>query len=140
MKLILPPAFARRSFCKGWLQPCYKHCFAFSLVLRLPLLPVKNWLVIILLIITAAGTFIPCCGADDCCAVQPATTSDHKEHQSEGTCSPFFACATCAGFVMLSDRILFIQPIPEKQVHHERIINNNLSTYTSTFWQPPRSY
>jgi hypothetical protein len=100
---------------------------------------VKNWLVIILLIITAAGTFIPCCGFDDCCAGQLATSSNHKDHPSEGTCSPFFACATCPGFVMLSDRIQFIQPAAEKQVHHEGMVNHHLSTYVSSFWQPPRS-
>jgi hypothetical protein len=100
---------------------------------------VKNWLVIILLIITAAGTFIPCCGIDDYCADQFAATSNHNGHQSEGTCSPFFACATCPGFVMLSDRIQFIQPVAEKQVHHEGIVNHHLSRYVSFFWQPPRS-
>jgi hypothetical protein len=99
---------------------------------------VKNWLVIILLIITAAGTFIPCCGVDDCCADEFAATSNHKDHQSEGTCSPFFACATCPGFVLLSDRIQIIQPVPVKQVHHEEIVNHILSTYASSFWQPPR--
>jgi hypothetical protein len=100
---------------------------------------VKNWLVIILLIITAAGTFIPCCGVDDYCADQFAATSNHNGHQSEGTCSPFFACATCLGFVMLSDRIQFIQPVAEKQVHHEGIVNHHLSSYVSFFWQPLRS-
>jgi hypothetical protein len=98
----------------------------------------KKWSILILLLITAAGTFIPCCGVDDCCADQIAKSTRHEKRQTEGTCSPFFACASCSGFVELSKPIQLIQPVVEKQVHHENIVKFNLATYFSSFWQPPR--
>jgi hypothetical protein len=99
----------------------------------------KSWVALILVMITAAGTFVPCCGVDDCCAGQFAASSNQEKHQAEGTCSPFFACAACPGFVELVNRIQLVQPLFAKQVHHERMVNHNLTTYFSSFWQPPRS-
>jgi hypothetical protein len=120
------------------LQPCYKHCFVSKVAVVIPLARLKNFLVVILLIITTAGTLFPCCIVDECCAEQLATSSSHEKHQPEGNCSPFFACATCPGFVGLSKPIQLVLPVSEKQVHHERILNFHLTSYASAFWQPPR--
>lgn len=98
----------------------------------------KKWLVLLLLIITSAGTIIPCCDIDDCCVDQFENSPNHEKNQSEGSCSPFFACGTCAGFVELSKLIYLIQSVPEKQVHHEQVTRFHLTTYAASYWQPPR--
>jgi hypothetical protein len=98
----------------------------------------KKWLSIFLLIITVAGTIIPCCALDDCCADRNSSSTNHEKHGDEGTCSPFFACTTCSGFVELAAEIQIQQSIGEKPVHHEKILQLNLSTYSAFFWQPPR--
>jgi hypothetical protein len=105
----------------------------------LPLQPVKKWLFFILLLITAAGTFIPCCSIDDCCADQVTKTTNHDKHTSEGTCSPFFACTTCPGFAETAVPVQLAEPVTEKTVYHQTIVKFNLPAYSSSFWQPPRS-
>src|SRR3954447_24789143 len=99
----------------------------------------KKWLVFILLLITTAGTFIPCCSIDNCSADRPANTSNHQKHQNEGTCSPFFACATCPGFVELAKPIQLAKPLVEKIIYYQSILKFSLPTFSSSFWQPPRS-
>jgi len=99
----------------------------------------KKWLVLILLFIVVAGTIVPCCAVDDCCADHLTNTTNHDKHKNEGTCSPFFACPTCPGFVELSKALQLVEPIVEKTVHHEVIVKFNLPTYSASFWQPPRS-
>jgi hypothetical protein len=98
----------------------------------------KNWLVCILLFITATGTFIPCCSVDDCCADRLVNTN-HDKHNNEGTCSPFFACATCPGSVELAKPIQLDFPRVENLVHYEETIRFTLPSYSSSFWKPPRS-
>jgi hypothetical protein len=98
----------------------------------------KKWLVLILLLITAAGTFVPCCGIDDCCADQ-AIAANHNNHENEGICSPFFACATCSASVELTKTIQLDFPSAESLVHQHAIMKSDLPSYSSSFWQPPRS-
>jgi len=97
----------------------------------------KIWLVLILLIVTAAGTFIPCCGVNDCCADQVAA-SNHDNHENKSICSPFFACATCPASVELTKTIQLDVPSAESLVHQHAIIKADLPPYSSSFWQPPR--
>lgn len=92
-----------------------------------------------MLFITTAGTFIPCCSIDDCCADQLADTASHNEHKDEGTCSPFFACATCPVSVELAKSIQLDFQATENLVHYEDTITFILPSYSSSFWQPPRS-
>jgi hypothetical protein len=99
----------------------------------------RKWLVFILLVVTTAGIFIPCCSADNCCEQVGGTGTGQEKHPEEGNCSPFFACATCPGFVALFQPIQIVQPEIEIQVHHEQLLNCNLETYVASFWQPPRS-
>jgi len=98
----------------------------------------KRWLVIILLFITGAGTFIPCCEVDDCQADQLTSSQKSDDNKEEDNCSPFFACATCPGFVELSKPIQLIQPLVQLQVHHTDFISLTLSTYSAKLFQPPR--
>ena len=78
-------------------------------------------------------------GFDECCADQFAKTTSHDKHQKEGACSPFFACATCPGFVQLTKPVQLADPIIEKTIHHQAMLKIDLTTYSCSFWQPPRS-
>ena len=91
---------------------------------------------LIIFAVTAAGTFIPCCGTDECCTGQ--ATQKPANHQEEGNCSPFFACATCPGSVELARIIQLSPPVAEKVAHHAAIMNYQISGYSASFWQPPR--
>lgn len=121
------------------LQRCYKHCFVLNCNRKLLLYGMKKWLAFILLLIATAGTFIPCCPIDTCCADQPITSSADHQDDKKGTCSPFFSCTTCPGFVQLTRQLHFVQPPVEAQVHGERVVAFNLSTYATVYWQPPRA-
>ncbi len=98
----------------------------------------KKWMIFLLLLITTAGTSIPCCQTDNCCADQSNNTNTEK-HKGEGTCPPFFACATCCGFVELANPTHFVQVPVQKQLHYEMFEVLNLSTFSATYWQPPRA-
>lgn len=99
---------------------------------------VKKWLVFILLLITTAGTFVPCCHVDDCPADQLTSSQKSDDDKKEGNCSPFFACATCPGFVELSKPFQLVQPVVQLQVHHTEFNSLILSTYSAKLFQPPR--
>jgi hypothetical protein len=99
----------------------------------------KKWAVIIMLFITSAGTFFPCCLIDDCCVDKSGSTSHNENQQKEkGNCSPFFACAACAAFVELAKPIQLTEPVFQKAVHPEKMFSSILSGYFHSFWQPPR--
>jgi len=67
-----------------------------------------------------------------------ARESGHNKNKAEEACSPFFACATCPGFVELSGPIQILHPVAIKQVHHERLESFSLYTFLNSCWQPPR--
>ena len=98
----------------------------------------KKWLAFIVLLITLAGSFYPCCLADNC-SDDPVSTQHQDEDRETGTCSPFFACGSCVGFVQLAKPILVPQPPPQRSTPHERVEPFTLSGFSSSFWQPPRS-
>lgn len=98
----------------------------------------KKWLTFLLLLITLAGTLFPCCLTDECNDEEIAKAQKQNKQATEGTCSPFFACATCPGFAHISKPVQIEQPSTPYQVHHESNIVFDLSTYSTSFWQPPR--
>lgn len=98
----------------------------------------KKWFVFLLALIVIAGSVTPCCTEDDCQDEQPTSSSKGESHE-EGNCSPFFACATCAGFVQVAKPVQVPQSITARPLHHEKIIVFVTSTYYSSFFQPPRS-
>lgn len=75
---------------------------------------------------------------DECNDEEIATAKKENKQEPEGNCSPFFACATCPGFTEMSKPVEIVQPIIESQVSHGTIVVFNLSTYSASFWQPPR--
>jgi hypothetical protein len=98
----------------------------------------KKWLLYIMLAITATGSFFPCCAPADDCEEQTETGSHSEQHQPEGNCSPFFACATCPGSVEMAKTFFFILPVKERQDYFSQIEKSNLLTFFPSFWQPPR--
>ena len=94
--------------------------------------------IIILLIITLAGTFYPCCINDGCSSEEKSLTDHKTEKQPEGNCSPFFSCASCSGFTHAVKTISL--KVPERHINIEHPITQEviISSYISSFWQPPR--
>jgi hypothetical protein len=63
---------------------------------------VKKWFSILLVLLTMAGSFFPCCVDDDCTDASTTENNRHQdEHKEKGNCSPFFACGTCAAALVL---------------------------------------
>lgn len=98
----------------------------------------KKWLVFLLAVIVMAGSITPCCTEDDCQEEQTTFSTEGDSHK-EGNCSPFFACATCSGFVQFTKQVCVPQPIESRPLHHDNLTVFFTSTYYSSFFQPPRS-
>lgn len=98
----------------------------------------KKWLVFILALVVMAGSVFPCCEEATCQDEQTATSSQGETHE-KGSCSPFFACATCAGFVQIAKQVSVPQPVLQRPAHPETFAVFFTSTYYPSFFQPPRS-
>ncbi|SMO79905.1 hypothetical protein SAMN06265350_11229 [Solitalea koreensis] len=88
----------------------------------------------------------PCCAWDHCDSEDTVTTikgNDKKSHTNDetgkGTCSPFFACSSCSGFVTNAAVSIIIElpsinPVPllVKYINHYSLQRSN------PIWQPPQ--
>jgi hypothetical protein len=100
---------------------------------------VKKWFTFLLLLITMTGTFCPCCIEDDCAdEPQQEQTSAHNTHKSEGACSPFFACGTCAPSVDPLHAGVELAVSLGLSISHQSYYLLQLSSYNAPFFQPPR--
>ncbi|RYY93246.1 MAG: hypothetical protein EOO11_20050 [Chitinophagaceae bacterium] len=99
----------------------------------------KRFFVILLLLLVSAATLTPCCSFDDC-ASEHASAGHEQDDKGDGSCSPFFACATCPGFVSTSKAIQLPQPplVPGLQHAARETFTPPQPVYRS-FWQPPRT-
>lgn len=101
-------------------------------------IPVKQWFAIILLLITAASTFVPCC-ADGCADEISATETTHQEEQDDkGSCSPLFACSTCAPSVIIYIAEPLVNPSTVDNAQFSLFIATPLSTWHPSLFQPPK--
>ncbi|WP_036151149.1 DUF6660 family protein [Maribacter forsetii] len=85
---------------------------------------------------------VPCCWDDNCNDEEKTelTENHSKDQQDDGcnTCSPFFSCGTCSGFVFINYSINF------KKVHitKTKLVSVYKSKFASNFfakiWQPPK--
>ncbi len=98
----------------------------------------KTWFLFLLLSITVAATFYPCCEYDSCDEQELAGCSDEKKPETPGHCSPLFACAGCAAGVTLQTSFQFSHPLPVSAMPAATIDESLLFTYHIDFWQPPR--
>ena len=100
----------------------------------------KKWLAFLLLLITMAGSLIPCCEVDDCAADQTITQQDTTipDNSEEGTCSPFYSCTSCTGFTQLAKPVVLPEAMDENSVHHAGRYNMRITSFAAAFWQPPR--
>jgi len=98
---------------------------------------VKVCFVFILLLLTALGTCFPCCMHDGCAIENPASSAKEDGH-NEAACSPFFACATCPGAVELPRAVAPPAPEIRETPQHQAFYLTRLSTYSTSFFQPPR--
>ena len=97
----------------------------------------KRLIVFILTLIVIAASTIPCCPADGC--GEEATHAANSQAPIEkGTCSPFAVCAGCSGFVHVPKYIDVSGPSTETAVHYEKALAFNITSYSSSLFQPPR--
>jgi hypothetical protein len=100
---------------------------------------VKRWLTYLLLLITMAGTFYPCCMRDNCLNETAQQKRDSQQDQQEkGTCSPFFACGACAALADLHTPCIALSNMPAVILTHHSFYLLQLSTYCASTFQPPR--
>src|SRR5688500_5285102 len=99
----------------------------------------KKWLVFLLTTMVMAGSVFPCCMETSCEDDQTACSSQKENSHAKGTCSPFFACASCAGFVDVAKHPDLPQPIVQRAARFEKPSILLPSTYLSSFFQPPRN-
>jgi hypothetical protein len=104
---------------------------------------VKKWLAILLLIISVAGSFIPCCPNDGCEdeAVEAVGSSHNDTDQSDkGACSPFYSCGTCVSAIdITAAKYQLVEPANEK-ITHFSFCQFQLSRYSASLFQPPRVF
>jgi hypothetical protein len=62
----------------------------------------------------------------------------HPGHEDKGPCSPFFACGTCAASIDLNSPGVVLTETQPCVVKHQSVYRFLLSSYTSSFFQPPR--
>lgn len=92
------------------------------------------------MLLVMAGVFLPCCGIDDCCAVNSQTSSSSPFQKETGSCSPFFTCATCIAIVDLPATLQLQHVDVAQQVeHHSKIILFSSLLFYGSCWQPPRN-
>jgi hypothetical protein len=106
-------------------------------LISLPLM--KLWFATLFVLITAAGTFVPCCQVDHCTGEVNALADTHENEYPEGLCSPFNSCASCPASVELSQAAEYMQPINQKLKHLENLQPPGCNQYANMYWQPPRS-
>jgi hypothetical protein len=99
----------------------------------------KKWFTFILLLVTLTGTLFPCCLIDDCNDEEIVTGKKENNQEPEGTCSPFFSCATCPGFAEISKSVKLVQPEPRIHYHYPKNVSFILSTYSASLLQPPQN-
>jgi hypothetical protein len=100
---------------------------------------VKKTFAIFLLLITAIGSFTPCCQSDDCAEETISTHHSPGQEDEKGICSPFFACGTCSPAIVITNLPVLIEvPETEDCFRHPLFFLPRLSTYHPSFFQPPR--
>ena len=98
----------------------------------------KKGIAFLLVLIMLAALAFPCC-LDEGCTEKTELKTSQSPCDDEGTCSPFFACATCSGFVTLACTPVMAEPPVQLPVHYERIRRSATSSFYTRFFQPPRA-
>ena len=97
-----------------------------------------RFLLLIILLASIAATVVPCCAFDDCKDELTSAAVPGKKEQ-KGNCSPLSICAGCSIAIAINKTVKFDTPQPAQIVFADNYTSAPLSSYTSSFWQPPRS-
>lgn len=77
--------------------------------------------------------------ADDCNNKGSALHKPHPaDNEEKGSCSPFFACGTCAHAIETISPVSIILPESAAQTNYCHFYLSELSTYHPSLFQPPR--
>lgn len=94
----------------------------------------------ILAFIVAIASLTPCC-TEEGQGEEVAMAGQHQGPEEEDgcSCSPFFACATCPGFISTAQSINIPAPAEYLPAWFVKDLPYFSSLYTSAPWQPPRT-
>lgn len=97
-------------------------------------------LALLLAFFTLFSTAIPCCVFDNCKDEPQSENSTNDE--KDGSCSPFFVCSSCAGFVTLeSHALIAIESVviyDESRTSYPDYSQSFYSQICLGIWQPPK--
>src|SRR5687767_9827570 len=96
-----------------------------------------KFLTLIVLMISLAATFVPCCEYDDC-QNETTTASQTDNREQKGTCSPLSTCPACGGSILVSRLVQVSQPEDPKKELFVIEASSLPFAHVSSFWQPPR--
>ncbi len=95
----------------------------------------------LLLLWCAVLTAVPCCAFDGCEDEVQTEQSGHSDDQDDGcgSCSPFFACHGCSGFVV-EERVQFSNAVLTQHLmeYVVREAGKRAGAFVVVPWQPPR--
>lgn len=99
----------------------------------------KKFFAFILLLITLAAAFTPCCASDQCNEVTVEMTAHADDESTDDNCSPFVTCGYCNGFTQFNtlSEITFIPALIT--IYHERNTNRYSCSYTARLLEPPKT-
>lgn len=93
---------------------------------------------VILAVLVAVLSVMPCC-VDKGCDVTEVATEQRDNHAEEAAaCSPFYSCAACVGFTIAGSFVgpvtFLIKPISQAPAYTLYLLPHPLYT----IWQPPK--
>jgi hypothetical protein len=96
-----------------------------------------KFLTFLILLISVAATFIPCCEFDGC-EEEIANSSNQSQKKQDASCSPLSVCPTCATAIVIAPTVELPGIIISKTEKPPIETPSRLPLYSSFFWQPPR--
>ena len=82
---------------------------------------------------------IPCCTFDNCPEEKITQEADHEKEDGDcGSCSPFFTCTGCSGFIVSFENSDFHMVSHFAGHPYTAYIMSSFADVHYDFWQPPR--
>jgi len=82
---------------------------------------------------------VPCCTIDNCAENKIELQADHEDEDDDcGSCSPFFTCTGCSGFIITleNNNLALITTFSNQQ--YAGYILSSIPDVHYDFWQPPK--
>ena len=82
---------------------------------------------------------IPCCRFDNCAEEKITQEADHEKGEGDcGSCSPFFTCTGCSGFIVSFENTDMQMSSHFSLPQYSGYIVSSIPDVHYDFWQPPK--